>query len=128
MTFGVVFNKNKKQEKESKAWIKRYHKKKEEQGIPTYTWEGQETNAYEFLKVNPYITPTQAKKEGISTRQYYKLIDKVRSELGIVVQKKDLESYFIENPDITFKEFSELTGGSRTSYQNYRRKYKLKFK
>ena len=77
---------------------------------------------------NPYITPTKALKAGISTRQYYKLIDKVRSELGIVVQKKDLESYFIENPDITFKEFFELTGASRTSYQNYRRKYKPKSK
>ena len=119
---------SKKQAKESKAWIKRYHEKKEEQGIQTYTWEGQEEKAYKFLMENPYITPTKALKAGISTRQYYKLIDKVRSELGIVVQKKDLESYFIENPDITFKEFFELTGASRTSYQNYRRKYKPKSK
>lgn len=120
--------KNKKQAKDSKAWIKRYHRKKQEQGIHTYTWDGQEKEAYEFLKANPHITPTQAQKEGISTRQYYKLIDKVRNELGIVIQKKDLESCFIENPDISFKEFFERTRGSRTSYQNYRRKYKPKSK
>jgi len=120
--------KNKKQAMESKSWMKSYHKKKAEKGIQTYTWKGQETKAYEFLKEHPYLTSTEAQKEGISLRQYYKLIDKVRSELGIVIQKKDLESCFIENPDITFKEFFERTGGSRTSYQNYRRKYKSKSK
>lgn len=118
--------KKKIQENHNKAWMKRYHKMKEEQGISTYTWEGQEAKAYEFLKEHPLCTAMEAQKEGISTRQYYKLIDKVRSELGIVIQKKDFESCFVENPDISFKEFVELTGGSRTSYQKYRRRYKAK--
>lgn len=134
ITIGNYFEKNstsykkKKQAKESKSGMKRYHKKKNEQGIETYTWEGQESRAYTFLKEHPYLTPTQALGEGISTRQYYKLIDRVRNECGIVVQKKDLESCFVENPDISFKEFQKITGGSRTSYQNYRRKYKPKSK
>lgn len=107
--------KEKKRTEHAKYNLEFYHRKN---GYKGKQQQERHLTALKYIEANPTAGVTKICNElGISTTLYYSIIREMN------IPKIDKEALVKENPDISFKEFNEITGASRTSYYRYKNKH-----
>lgn len=114
----------KKRRKHAKNNLEQYHKKKAKEGYITIDNDKRKSDCYQYLVEHPETSYREAKEKlGISTTIYYELISKARKQSGYEESRPDYSSCLKENPDLSFKEYHSICGGSYTTYARYKKRF-----